>query len=119
MKAAGHSTFGAEGLRCLYNQARCNGNNVVWGHGPKELRFIVRQFGDDSEEPISGWATGRIGLKLATFRRILGDTLDEKFARLLPEGSALKEPTFDAAVLPNNPAAASAMRELLIALTQR
>jgi hypothetical protein len=112
----GCSPSDSMGLRRLFAEVilRGGGLSIVWGKGDVLPRFIVRR-GESSADFVSGWATGAIGIQVASLRVILGqrqNVLDELAAALDVDWSGAKEPTFDATHLESEHVA-TAMSNLL------
>ena len=110
---------GSVGLRRLFAEVILRGGalSIVWGKGNVLPRFIVRR-GASSDDLVSGWAHGPVGIQVATLREILGErrhVVDDLAVALGDDWTAGKEFTFDAALLEQEHVA-TAMSNLLAAL---
>jgi hypothetical protein len=117
--AEGLSPLDTMGLRRLFAEVilRAGALSIVWGKGDIYARFIVR-VGENSADFVSGWATGRIDIQVASLRAILGErqnVLDELATALDVDWRAAKEPRFDATRLESEDVA-TAMSNLLAAM---
>lgn len=95
--------------------------DLYWGAGSKKPRFFIRRAGSSSDELVSGWADGRVSLRIGDLRELLGE--DEAVSNLAKalgidgwQGSP--EPSFRAALLENEGVLA-AMLGVLHAVSRR